>query len=158
MSAAPLLFLMFYCGLLLTLCWYDLRFGLLPDKFTCPLLWSGLLYHLCVSPATLSYAVWGAIAGYLAFALLYWLYRGIRGQEGIGYGDIKFLAALGAWHGWKALPELVLIASLLACAAVAMLILCGRKRQALYNPLPFGPFLAAAGLTCGWQTFFSQPL
>ncbi|WP_148653724.1 prepilin peptidase, partial [Klebsiella pneumoniae] len=89
-------------------------------------------------------AVWGAIGGYLAFGLIYWLYRGIRGREGIGYGDIKFLAALGAWHGWKVLPQLVLIAAILACAAVTALTLCTRTRQTLHYPLPFGPFLAAA--------------
>lgn len=150
---ATLAFFIIYGGLLLTLCWHDLRYGLLPDKFTCPLLWGGLLYYLCMSPANLQHAVWGAIAGYLAFALIYWLYRGIRGREGIGYGDVKFLAALGAWQGWRILPQLVLIATILACAAVTVLILCGKHRQALRNPLPFGPFLATAGLLCGWQTF-----
>ncbi|WP_251267722.1 prepilin peptidase, partial [Enterobacter hormaechei] len=80
--------------------------------------------------------------------LIYWLYRGIRGREGIGYGDVKFLAALGAWQGWRVLPQLVLIATILACAAVTVLMLCGKHRQALRNPLPFGPFLATAGLLC----------
>ncbi|MDM4264154.1 A24 family peptidase, partial [Klebsiella oxytoca] len=84
--------------------------------------------------------------GYLAFALIYWFYRGVRGSEGIGYGDVKLLAALGAWHGWRALPQLVLIATILACAAVAVVILRTREREALHNPLPFGPFLAVAGL------------
>lgn len=68
---ATLAFFIIYGGLLLTLCWHDLRYGLLPDKFTCPLLWGGLLYYLCMSPANLQHAVWGAIAGYLAFALIY---------------------------------------------------------------------------------------
>lgn len=98
---ATLAFFIIYGGLLLTLCWHDLRYGLLPDKFTCPLLWGGLLYYLCMSPANLQHAVWGAIAGYLAFALIYWLYRGIRGREGIGYGDVKFLAALGGMAGME---------------------------------------------------------
>ncbi|MDP1276772.1 A24 family peptidase, partial [Klebsiella pneumoniae] len=65
-------------------------------------------------------AVWGAIAGYLSLAVLYWLYRGIRGYEGLGYGDIKYLAALGAWHGWRLLPQLLLVASLLACTVWAV--------------------------------------
>ncbi len=99
-----------------------------------------------------------SVGRYLAFGLIYWLYRGIRRREGIGYGDIKFLAALGAWHGWEVLPQLVLIAAILACAAVTALILCTRTRQTLHHPLPFGPFLAAAGVFCGWQTFISQPL
>ena len=130
---ATLAFFIIYGGLLLTLCWHDLRYGLLPDKFTCPLLWGGLLYYLCMSPANLQHAVWGAIAGYLAFALIYWLYRGIRGREGIGYGDVKFLAALGAWQGWRILPQIDLISTILACAAVALLILCGKHRLALRN-------------------------
>lgn len=158
MTVATFAFFIIHGGLLLTLCWHDLRYGLLPDKFTCPLLWSGLLYYLCLSPANLVHAVWGAIGGYLAFGFIYWLYRGIRGREGIGYGDIKFLAALGAWHGWKVLPQLVLIAAILACAAVTALTLCTRTRQTLHYPLPFGPFLAAAGVFCGWQAFISQPL
>ena len=158
MAVAAFTFFIIHGGLLLMLCWHDLRHGLLPDKYTCPLLWSGLLYYLCMSPAHLAHAVWGAITGYLAFALLYWFYRGIRGYEGIGYGDVKFLAALGAWYGWSVLPQLVLIATIMACVTVILLALWRRKKKVLYNPLPFGPFLAAAGLTCAWQTFFSQPL
>ena len=111
-----------------------------------------------MSPVNLPHAVWGAIAGYLAFALIYWFYRGVRGSEGIGYGDVKLLAALGAWHGWRALPQLVLIATILACAAVAVVILRTREREALHNPLPFGPFLAVAGLSSEGVTFLSPPL
>ncbi|WP_228742062.1 prepilin peptidase, partial [Klebsiella quasipneumoniae] len=111
---AALPFLLCYSGLTLALCHQDLRHGLLPDRYTCPLLWSGLLFYLCLAPHQLHDAVWGAIAGYLCLAALYWLYRGIRGYEGLGYGDIKYLAALGAWHGWRLLPQLLLVASLLA--------------------------------------------
>lgn len=75
MAVANVVFFIIYGGLLLTLSWHDLRYGLLPDKFTCPLLWSGLLYYVCMSPVNLPHAVWGAIAGYLAFALIYWFYR-----------------------------------------------------------------------------------
>lgn len=107
-------FLVCYCGLTLALCRQDLLRGLLPDSLTCPLLWSGFVFYLCLAPQRLEDAVWGAIAGYLIFALLYWLYRVFRGYEGLGYGDIKYLAALGAWHGWQRLPQLVLAASLLA--------------------------------------------
>ena len=111
---AALPFLLCYSGLTLALCHQDLRHGLLPDRYTCPLLWSGLLFYLCLAPHQLHDAVWGAIGGYLCLAALYWLYRGIRGYEGLGYGDIKYLAALGAWHGWQLLPQLLLVASLLA--------------------------------------------
>lgn len=114
---AALPFLLCYSGLTLALCQQDLRYGLLPDRFTCPLLWSGLLFYLCLAPHQLNEAVWGALAGYLSFAALYWLYRRVRGHEGLGYGDIKYLAALGAWHGWRMLPQLVLVASLLASMA-----------------------------------------
>ncbi|MFK3705995.1 leader peptidase HopD [Raoultella sp. BIGb0138] len=151
-------FLLFYSGLSLALCWCDLRDGVLPDRLTCPLLWGGLLYYLCLDPAHLELAAWGAIGGYLAFACLYWLYRGIRGYEGLGYGDVKLLAALGAWHGWRVLPQLVLMATLLAGGVIVLRVIFARTRRSLSNPLPFGPFLAAAGFWCEWQTLVSQPL
>lgn len=104
----------------------------------------------------------GALAGYLSFAALYWLYRRVRGHEGLGYGDIKYLAALGAWHGWRMLPQLVLVASLLAGMTWVILGLsarCGGNRKwEKNNPLPFGPFLAAAGFWCGWQTLANLTL
>jgi len=110
----------------------------------------------------LNEAVWGALAGYLSFAALYWLYRRVRGHEGLGYGDIKYLAALGAWHGWRMLPQLVLVASLLAGMTWVILGLsarCGGNRKwEKNNPLPFGPFLAAAGFWCGWQTLANLTL
>ena len=158
---AALPFLLCYSGLTLALCHQDLRHGLLPDRYTCPLLWSGLLFYLCLAPHQLHDAVWGAIGGYLCLAALYWLYRGIRGYEGLGYGDIKYLAALGAWHGWQRLPQLVLAASLLAGMAWVILALFRRSKQqrwGLNNPLPFGPFLAAAGFWCGCQTLASLTL
>ncbi|WEF28515.1 A24 family peptidase [Klebsiella aerogenes] len=160
LTALP--FLLCYCGLTLALCQQDLRHGLLPDRFTCPLLWCGLLFYLCLAPQQLEDAVWGAIAGYLSFAMLYWLYRGVRGYEGLGYGDIKYLAALGAWHRWQMLPQLVLAASLAAGATWVTLAFytkfCRNREWVLNNPLPFGPFLAAAGFWCGWRTFASLPL
>ena len=154
-------FLVCYCGLTLALCRQDLLRGLLPDSLTCPLLWSGFVFYLCLAPQRLEDAVWGAIAGYIIFALLYWLYRVFRGYEGLGYGDIKYLAALGAWHGWQRLPQLVLAASLLAGMTWMTLALFRRSKQqrwGLNNPLPFGPFLTAAGFWCGWQTFASLTL
>lgn len=133
---------------------YDARTGLLPDRFTCPLLWSGLLYYLCCLPDHLPDALWGAIAGYGGFALLYWGYRLLYRKEGLGYGDIKFLAALGAWHRWESLPLLVFLAALIASINVmAMYVINGKG--ALKNPLPFGPFLTAAGFIIGWKTLLS---
>ncbi|WP_421356664.1 prepilin peptidase [Pseudocitrobacter faecalis] len=145
MSYAPLPFFVVYTLLTLALSWHDWRTGLLPDRLTCPLLWGGVLYHLCFYPARLSLSLWGAIGGYIAFALIYWGYRSLRHREGLGYGDVKFLAALGAWHGWQALPELILTATLLALIFISLSALHLREWQALKNPLPFGPFLAAAG-------------
>lgn len=91
-------FLIFYASFSLLLGIYDARTGLLPDRFTCPLLWGGLLYHQICLPERLPDALWGAIAGYGGFALIYWGYRLRYQKEGLGYGDVKYLAALGAWH------------------------------------------------------------
>lgn len=146
-----LIFLICYLLLSILLSWHDIRTGLLPDSYTCPLLWTGLAYHLYCLPSLLPEAVKGAIAGYLGFAVLYWGYRFLRGKEGMGYGDVKMLAALGAWHGWQRLPALVFIAALLACSYALIAALLMREKQALKNPLPFGPFMAAAGLIAGWQ-------
>ncbi|WP_260861816.1 prepilin peptidase [Citrobacter sp. Marseille-Q6884] len=146
---ATLPFLIIYttlCGLL----WVrDLRTGLLPNKFTCPLLWSGLIYHLFCRPALLSDALWGAIVGYGVFSLIYWSYRLVYRQEGLGYGDVKFLAALGAWHRWESLPLLVFLAASFACCMAGMAWIKHGKKG-LKNPLPFGPYLAAAGFVIGW--------
>lgn len=147
MTALPFLLVYVLLSLWLTVC--DIRTGLLPDRFTCPLLWSGLIYQQCCFPDRLSDALWGAVAGYVGFASLYWGYRVIRQKEGLGYGDVKLLAALGAWHGWASLSLLVFGAALLAGAGMAvMALICGRS--VLKNPLPFGPCLAAAGLIMGY--------
>ena len=146
---------MFFCIYLfinLILVWHDIRQRLLPDRFTCPLLWSGLIWHCTSRVAFLPQAVIGAVAGYAGFALIYWCYRVLRGHEGLGYGDVKYLSALGAWHGWEALPELVFLASIFACSMVVFNVLRYRRMRVLKNPLPFGPFLAAAGLLIGYPT------
>ena len=130
----------------------DIRSGILPDKYLCPLLWAGLLYQLCLHPDFLPGAVVGAMAGYVGFAMIYWGYRLIFRREGMGYGDVKYLAALGAWHGWPALPALVFFAALFGCCAVAFTLCRCRKLQVIKNPLPFGPFLAAAGFVVGYPT------
>ncbi|AGS27422.1 Leader peptidase hopD [Salmonella enterica subsp. enterica serovar Newport str. USMARC-S3124.1] len=146
-------FLIFYASFSLLLGIYDARTGLLPDRFTCPLLWGGLLYHQICLPERLPDALWGAIAGYGGFALIYWGYRLRYQKEGLGYGDVKYLAALGAWHCWETLPLLVFLAAMLACGGFGVALLV-RGKSALINPLPFGPWLAVAGFITGWKVFF----
>ncbi|MNC16403.1 Type 4 prepilin-like proteins leader peptide-processing enzyme [compost metagenome] len=136
----------------------DIRSGLLPDRYLCPLLWSGLLFHLINRPEFLFSAVVGAIVGYAGFASIYWGYRTVFKREGLGYGDVKYLAALGAWHGWCVLPALTLSAAVLATSYVLIQMLCNPGQQIHKNPLPFGPFLAAAGLLSGWQSLINLPL
>lgn len=145
-------FLIIYVVLNLLLVRSDLRSKLLPDRYTCPLLWTGLLWHCLSRPDFLADAVVGAMAGYASFAAIYWGYRLLRGREGLGYGDVKYLATLGAWHGWPALPALVFYAALFGCCAVAFILCRHRKLQVIKNPLPFGPFLAAAGFVVGYPT------
>jgi leader peptidase HopD len=151
-------FLLIYLSLTALLVHADIRYGLLPDKFLCPLLWAGLLFQLCIQPDFLPSAVAGAMTGYIGFAVIYWGYRFICRREGMGYGDIKYLAALGAWHGWCMLPTLALLAALMALLSILVFSLLTPDKGALKNPLPFGPFLAAAGLCVGWKTVVTLPL
>ncbi|CAK0742056.1 Leader peptidase / N-methyltransferase [Gammaproteobacteria bacterium] len=121
----------------------DLEHQLLPDVITLPLLWFGLALSLggiFVGPST---AIIGAMAGYLSLWGVYWIFRLLTGKEGMGYGDFKLLAALGAWMGWQTLPVVVLFFSLVgAVVGIALILAGGRDRR---QPIPFGPFLAAAG-------------
>ncbi|MDT8877963.1 A24 family peptidase [Halomonas saccharevitans] len=137
------LFILGACLALLAMGVIDLRTQLLPDLLTLPLLWAGLLYQLLFQPLLLPSAVIGAMAGYLVLWSFYWLFKLVTGKEGMGYGDFKLLAALGAWLGWQTLP-LVLILSAGAGALVGILIQLAvpRLRGA---PLPFGPWLVMAG-------------
>lgn len=151
-------FLLFYFSLTAFLVYADIRYGQLPDKFLCPLLWVGLLFQLCIHPDFLPSAVVGAMAGYVSFAVIYWGYRFFFRREGMGYGDVKYLAALGAWHGWCVLPLLALVSALMALLCLLILSLVHPDKQTLKNPLPFGPFLAAAGLCVGWENLISFPL
>lgn len=132
-------------GFMLTLSLIDLRYQLLPDALTLPLLWLGLLFQASgilpqVGPTE---AIFGAAGGYLLFRLLAWLWRVLRHQEALGGGDVKLLAALGAWLGWRPLPLLLLIASGAGLIAVVLARLF--MRRPLHLPLPFGPCLALAG-------------
>ena len=121
----------------------DLHHQLLPDDLTLPLLWLGLLAALFGLGTDLRSAVIGAMAGYLSLWLVYQGFRLLTGKEGMGHGDFKLLAALGAWTGWQYLVTIVLLSSLVgAICGLALILLRGRARGA---PLPFGPFLAAAG-------------
>ncbi|GAB3627241.1 Type 4 prepilin-like proteins leader peptide-processing enzyme [Pandoraea terrae] len=135
---------------LVALALIDADTQLLPDMLTLPLLWAGLLFNLGHWFAALPAAVIGAMAGYLSLWLLYWMHRLWRGQEGMGFGDFKLAAALGAWFGWTALLQIFTIASLLALVVAGTAWASGRlpRNQAF----AFGPFLAAAGLVtllCG---------
>lgn len=128
---------------LIALTFIDLDTTLLPDGLTLPLLWLGLIAGLWEIFVPLRDAVIGAIVGYLALWSVYWLFKLTTGKEGMGFGDFKLLAALGAWLGWKMLLPIVLISSLVgAVVGIAMMILARRGRD---FPIPFGPYLAAAG-------------
>lgn len=121
----------------------DLDHQLLPDSLTLPLLWLGLLFNqasLFTAPAD---ALYGAVAGYLSLWSFYWLFKLATGKEGMGHGDFKLLALLGAWLGWRLLPLIIILSSLLgALIGIALIALRGHDRQV---PIPFGPFLAGAG-------------
>ncbi len=122
----------------------DIDTQLLPDDITLPLLWLGLLVNLNTGFTPLSSAVVGAVAGYLSLWTVYWLFKLITGKEGMGYGDFKLLAALGAWLGWKMLPIVILLSSLVgAIVGIALIVFTRHGRS---TPIPFGPYLAAAGL------------
>jgi len=132
---------------LLALAVIDLRTQLLPDTLTLPLLWLGLLISLghgagfaLVDPAT---AIVGAAAGYLMLWTVFQLFLLVTGKEGMGYGDFKLLAVLGAWLGWQALPIILLLASLAGAIVGGLLMATGRLGRG--NPMPFGPWLAIAG-------------
>lgn len=135
-----------FSGLVLALALIDWDTTLLPDDMTLPLIWGGLLAALFKwSPVALDDAVLGAAAGYLSLWLVYWAFKLATGKEGMGYGDFKLFAAFGAWFGWQALVPIILMASVIgAVIGIAMKLRKG-LREGGY--IPFGPFLAAAGLT-----------
>lgn len=141
--AVASLFIYAACMTLLVLAVIDLRTYLLPDILTLPLLWAGLLYQLMFQPVMLPGAVMGAMAGYLVLWSFYWLFKLITGKEGMGFGDFKLLAALGAWLGWSMLPLLLIVsAGIGAIMGIAAQAMFPRLRG---QPMPFGPFLALAG-------------
>ncbi|AMQ41490.1 methyltransferase [Aeromonas veronii] len=128
---------------LVALTFIDLDKMLLPDQLTLPLLWGGLLFNLAGGFVPLADAVIGAMAGYLVLWSLYWAFKLLTGKEGMGYGDFKLLAALGAWLGWQALPIILLLSSLVGAVIGISLIALQKHHQG--KPIPFGPYLAIAG-------------
>ncbi|MBS1159106.1 MAG: type 4 prepilin peptidase 1, Aspartic peptidase family [Proteobacteria bacterium] len=128
---------------LIALAAIDLDTQLLPDSITLPLLWLGLAFNLATTYRDLPSAVIGAMAGYLALWSVFWLFKLATGKEGMGYGDFKLLAALGAWLGWQMLPTIILLSSIVGALVGITLIVFARHGRNI--PIPFGPYLAAAG-------------
>jgi leader peptidase (prepilin peptidase) / N-methyltransferase len=128
---------------LIALTCIDLDKMLLPDQLTLPLLWLGLVLNLGEHFVSLQDAVIGAACGYLVLWTLYWAFKLLTGKEGMGYGDFKLLAALGAWMGWQSLPLILILSSLVGAIVGITLLLLRRHQQG--NPIPFGPYLAMAG-------------
>lgn len=132
---------------LIALTMIDVDHQLLPDNITLPLLWLGLLFNIDATYVELHDAVIGAVAGYLILWSIFWLFKLLTGKEGMGYGDFKLLAALGAWMGWQSLHMIILMSSVVGTiAGVALLLI---KRRGREIPIAFGPYLAVAG----WVTF-----
>jgi leader peptidase (prepilin peptidase)/N-methyltransferase len=122
----------------------DLDTQLLPDSITLPLLWIGLALNLAGTYVDISSAVIGAMVGYLTLWSVFWLFKLATGKEGMGYGDFKLLAALGAWLGWQMLPVIILLSSIVGAVVGISLIVFSRHGR--NTPIPFGPYLAAAGI------------
>jgi len=139
LTAAALLF----TWALIALTVIDIDHQLLPDSITLPLLWAGLILNSTGLIVPLPEAVWGAALGYLSLWSVYWVFKLLTGKEGMGYGDFKLLAALGAWLGWKALPLIIILSSFVgAVIGLALILILGRDKNV---PIPFGPYLAIAG-------------
>ncbi len=129
---------------LLALTAIDFDTQLLPDNITLPLIWAGLIFNLYGTYATLHDALLGAIFGYLSLWIVYWLFKLATGKEGMGYGDFKLLAALGAWMGWQMLPLIIVLSSLVGAVVGITLIVAVKRGRDI--PIPFGPYLAGGGL------------
>ena len=138
-----------WCGFsatLLSLSMIDWDTTLLPDDMTLPLLWAGLLLAaLKITTVSLESSIWGAAAGYFSLWLIYWIFKIATGKEGMGYGDFKLFAALGAWFGWQALIPIILMASVIGAIVGIALKVSSHLREGGY--IPFGPFLGLAGFS-----------
>ncbi len=135
---------MLLTAVLVVLTAIDLDHQLLPDSLTLPLVWIGLLLNIDNAFVSLESAVLGAVFGYLCLWAVFWLFKIVTGKEGMGHGDFKLLAALGAWFGLAALPTIVLLSSVVGAVMGVALIVSGKQDRE--TPMPFGPFLAGAGL------------
>lgn len=142
-----MLFALLFTWALIALTFIDFDEQILPDDITLPLLWLGIGLGLYAIFIPLSSAVIGAMVGYLALWSIFWLFKLLTGKEGMGYGDFKLLAMLGAWGGWTQLPFIVLLSSLLGTlVGISLMVFKGHARD---KPIPFGPYLAVAG----WISF-----
>jgi len=128
---------------LVTLTMIDFDHQLLPDSITLPFLWLGLIANSFGLFCSLPEALWGAVFGYLSLWSVYWLFKLVTGKEGMGHGDFKLLAVLGAWFGWQLLPMIILLSSLVGAIIGIFLLVLKNKGKSV--PIPFGPYLAAAG-------------
>jgi leader peptidase (prepilin peptidase)/N-methyltransferase len=134
-----------FAATLVTLALIDWDTTLLPDDLTLPLLWLGMIAAaMGWIPVTLSSSLWGAVAGYMSLWLVYWGFKLATGKEGMGFGDFKLFAALGAWFGWQTLIPMILIASVIGAIVGIAMKINSKLREGGY--VPFGPFLAGAGL------------
>ena len=133
-----------FCAVLVALSGIDWDTTLLPDNMTLPLLWAGLVASLLGWTIPLPESIWGAVVGYLSLWSVYWLFKLTTGKEGMGFGDFKLLAALGAWLGWKMVLPIVLGASVIGAVVGIVMKMSSALREGRY--VPFGPFLAGAGL------------
>ena len=147
------LFAFVFVFALIALTFIDFDTQLLPDDITLPLLWLGLLINVGGGFTDLKSAVIGAMFGYLILWSVYWLFKIITGKEGMGYGDFKLLAAIGAWFGWQLLPAVILLSSVAgAVIGIGLILFKGKGRS---TAIPFGPFLALGGIAA---LFFGQQL
>lgn len=144
--------LLFIWGMI-ALTFIDFDTQLLPDSITLPLLWAGLLLNLGGAFTDLGSAVIGAAAGYMSLWIVYWVFKLATGKEGMGYGDFKLLAAIGAWLGWQVLPLTILASSMVGAVVGITLIIAVKHGRNV--PIPFGPYLAAAGIIA---LFWGKPL
>jgi leader peptidase (prepilin peptidase) / N-methyltransferase len=135
---------MIFTFALIALTFIDFDTQLLPDDITLPLLWLGLLFNIGGGFTDLQSAVIGAIAGYAILWTVFWVFKIVTGKEGMGYGDFKLLAAIGAWFGWQLLPAVILLASVLgSMIGIGLIVLAKHGRE---TPIPFGPYLALGGI------------
>ncbi|HZV55096.1 MAG TPA: A24 family peptidase [Rhodocyclaceae bacterium] len=144
---------MAFVAAMIALTFIDFDTQLLPDDITLPLLWAGLLLNVSGTFTDITSAVSGAAAGYLSLWAVYWLFKLTTGKEGMGYGDFKLLAAIGAWLGWQVLPLTILMSSFVGAVVGITLILFARHGRNV--PIPFGPYLAVAGIIA---LFWGKPL